>query len=179
VTLRTSTPLAALLCSAAARRLAPRVLALTEDPARRADVLLAFLEEGLEARELALLAREAGARPGTSTGTAQLAPERLDELASQGPGLELLRAALQALRRPPEMPRIWGVLNVTPDSFSDGGRYLELQPAIERAGVLIAEGADGIDVGGESTRPGARPLAAAAELERVLPVIEAIGSRWT
>ena len=60
MTLQTSTPLAALLCSAAARRLAPRVLALTEDSARRPDVLLAFLEEGLEARELALLAREAG-----------------------------------------------------------------------------------------------------------------------
>jgi dihydropteroate synthase len=179
VTLRTSTPLAARLCSAAAQRLAPRVLALSEDSAKRPDVLLAFLEAGLEAHELALLAREAGARPaGASEWTAQLAPERLDELASQGPGLELLRAALQALRRSPEVPRVWGVLNVTPDSFSDGGRYLDPKSALERAGVLIAEGADGIDVGGESTRPGAHPLEAAVELERVLPVLEAIASRW-
>jgi dihydropteroate synthase len=167
------------LCSAAAQRLAPRVLALTEGSAGRPDVLLAFLEAGLEERELALLAREAGARPsGTGEGIAQLAPERLEELASQGPGLELLRAALQALRRPPAEPRIWGVLNVTPDSFSDGGRYLDPRAALERAGELISQGADGIDVGGESTRPGARPLAAAAELERVVPVIEAIRARW-
>ena len=140
---------------------------------------LAFLEEGLDARELALLSREAGARlAGASEWTAELAPQRLEDLAAQGPSLELLHAALQALRRPPEVPRIWGVLNVTPDSFSDGGRYLDPPSAVERAGELIAQGADGIDVGGESTRPGARAVALEVELERVLPVIEAIGSRW-
>jgi dihydropteroate synthase len=69
-----------------------------------------------------------------------------------------------------------GVLNVTPDSFSDGGRYLRPQDAIEHGVALLAQGADLVDVGGESTRPGALPVAAAQELERVLPVIERLGA---
>jgi dihydropteroate synthase len=67
-----------------------------------------------------------------------------------------------------------GVLNVTPDSFSDGGRYLRAQAAIEHGARLLAEGADIVDVGGESTRPGALPVDAAQELERVLAVIEGV-----
>ncbi len=67
-----------------------------------------------------------------------------------------------------------GVVNVTPDSFSDGGRYLDPDRAIDHARQLIAEGADVIDVGGESTRPGAAPVSADEERRRVLPVIEAI-----
>lgn len=69
-----------------------------------------------------------------------------------------------------------GVLNVTPDSFSDGGRYVEPELAIAHARRLIAEGADVIDVGGESTRPGAVRVPEAEERDRVLPVIEAIAS---
>lgn len=65
-----------------------------------------------------------------------------------------------------------GVLNVTPDSFSDGGRYLERAAAIERALEMVEEGADIIDVGGESTRPGATPVPLDEELQRVIPVIE-------
>ena len=65
-----------------------------------------------------------------------------------------------------------GVLNVTPDSFSDGGRYADRQKAIERAHEMIHEGADVIDVGGESSRPGADPVSESEELNRVLPVIE-------
>ncbi len=71
------------------------------------------------------------------------------------------------------MPRIMGILNVTPDSFSDGGRYLDPSAAIDRAHRLVAEGADLLDVGGESTRPGSLPVAAAEQLRRILPVIEA------
>jgi dihydropteroate synthase len=67
-----------------------------------------------------------------------------------------------------------GVLNVTPDSFSDGGEFLSTQAAIDRALALIDEGADIVDVGGESTRPGAEPVTEEDELSRVLPVIEAL-----
>ena len=69
-------------------------------------------------------------------------------------------------------PLVMGVLNVTPDSFSDGGEYATLPEALARARAMRAEGADLIDVGGESTRPGAEPVDEAAELTRVLPVIE-------
>ena len=65
-----------------------------------------------------------------------------------------------------------GILNVTPDSFSDGGRYTTVESAVERAKEMVDEGASIIDVGGESTRPGARPVSASEELRRVLPVIE-------
>ena len=65
-----------------------------------------------------------------------------------------------------------GVLNVTPDSFSDGGRYADLDAAVEHARLMTAEGADLIDVGGESTRPGAERVAADEEARRVIPVIE-------
>ncbi|MDX1444531.1 MAG: dihydropteroate synthase [Gammaproteobacteria bacterium] len=67
-----------------------------------------------------------------------------------------------------------GVLNITPDSFSDGGRFLEKDAAIAQARRLVAEGADIIDVGGESTRPGAEPVSVDDELARVIPVIEAL-----
>jgi dihydropteroate synthase len=67
-----------------------------------------------------------------------------------------------------------GVLNVTPDSFSDGGRYFDKDRAIARGLELVAEGADIVDVGGESTRPGAEPVEEAEELRRVLPVVEAL-----
>jgi dihydropteroate synthase len=71
-------------------------------------------------------------------------------------------------------PAVMGVLNVTPDSFSDGGRFLDPGEAVREARRLAAEGAALIDVGGESTRPGADPVDPAEELDRVLPVIEAI-----
>jgi dihydropteroate synthase len=69
-----------------------------------------------------------------------------------------------------------GILNVTPDSFSDGGQYLDPGDAIERGRTMVAEGADWIDVGGESTRPGAEPVAEAEELRRVIPVVEALSA---
>jgi dihydropteroate synthase len=69
-------------------------------------------------------------------------------------------------------PLIMGVLNVTPDSFSDGGQFLDLDRAVAHAREMIAAGADIIDIGGESTRPGAAPVGADEELRRVIPVIE-------
>jgi len=70
-----------------------------------------------------------------------------------------------------------GVLNVTPDSFSDGGAFLDPRRAVERAEQMAEEGADIIDVGGESTRPGAAPVSAAEEIRRVVPVVEALAAR--
>ncbi|WP_445000159.1 dihydropteroate synthase [Halomonas mongoliensis] len=71
-------------------------------------------------------------------------------------------------------PRVMGILNVTPDSFSDGGRHVALDDALRHAERMLAEGAAIIDVGGESTRPGAEPVSPAAELDRVAPVVEAL-----
>ena len=71
-------------------------------------------------------------------------------------------------------PLVMGILNVTPDSFSDGGRYASIDAALERAVRMVDEGAGIVDVGGESTRPGAAPIPEAAELERVVPVIEGL-----
>ncbi|MGH8495616.1 MAG: dihydropteroate synthase [Gammaproteobacteria bacterium] len=69
-------------------------------------------------------------------------------------------------------PVVMGILNVTPDSFSDGGRFTDLAAAVQHARRMVAEGAAIIDVGGESTRPGAAPVSAADELARILPVVE-------
>jgi len=76
-----------------------------------------------------------------------------------------------------ERPRIVGVLNVTPDSFSDGGRYLDPEQALDRALEMEAEGADIIDLGGESTRPGAATISAEVELARILPVVRRLQGR--
>lgn len=69
---------------------------------------------------------------------------------------------------------IMGILNVTPDSFSDGGKYNELEKAVDHAKQMVADGADIIDVGGESTRPGHKPVSVEEEITRVVPVIEAL-----
>src|SRR5271170_8156230 len=76
-----------------------------------------------------------------------------------------------------DRPLLMGVLNVTPDSFSDGGRYLDPEQALDRALEMEAEGADIIDLGGESTRPGAATISAEVELARILPVIERLQGR--
>ncbi len=102
-----------------------------------------------------------------------------DAAASDEP---LVRAALQALEapRPPIMgmdlntPKIMGIVNVTPDSFSDGGDFYTHDNAITQAKLALEEGADILDIGGESTRPGSEPVDEPTELERILPVIEAL-----
>ena len=72
---------------------------------------------------------------------------------------------------------VMGILNVTPDSFSDGGRYLDPSAAVDRALAMVEEGADLIDVGGESTRPGAAAVPSDEEMRRILPVIEVLAPR--
>lgn len=86
-----------------------------------------------------------------------------------------LDCAGRALRL--DRPRVMGVVNVTPDSFSDGGRHATTAAAIAHGLRLVEEGADVLDVGGESTRPGAAPVGEADEIARVLPVIEALVAR--
>ena len=79
-------------------------------------------------------------------------------------------------RLPLDRPLIMGVLNVTPDSFSDGGRYIDRDAAVEHAHALIAQGADILDIGGESTRPAAEPVTLDEERRRVIPVLEALAN---
>ncbi len=74
-------------------------------------------------------------------------------------------------------PLIMGIVNVTPDSFSDGGQFLQTQSAVEHALQLVEEGADFLDIGGESTRPGAEPVSAEDEIKRVLPVVEELSGK--
>jgi len=77
-----------------------------------------------------------------------------------------------------ERPLIMGILNVTPDSFSDGGLFLSVDDAVAHAERLVSEGADIVDIGGESTRPGGEPISAEEEIGRVVPVIEALAARF-
>lgn len=77
-----------------------------------------------------------------------------------------------------DKPRVMGILNVTPDSFSDGGEFTQIDVALKQAEFMIDAGADIVDVGGESTRPGAASVSDQAEIDRVLPVIVAIRSRF-
>jgi len=95
----------------------------------------------------------------------------IDRLAAPRSAMELPGCELPL---PFTRPLVMGVLNVTPDSFSDGGDFAETGPAVAHAKAMIAAGADIIDIGGESTRPGARPVWEGDEVERVVPVIEAL-----
>ncbi|MGZ5018588.1 MAG: dihydropteroate synthase [Methylobacter sp.] len=76
-------------------------------------------------------------------------------------------------------PLIMGILNVTPDSFSDGGKFSGLDAALQQVELMLSGGADIIDIGGESTRPGSDPVAAGEQIQRVVPVIQAIRQRWS
>jgi len=77
----------------------------------------------------------------------------------------------------PRPALVMGVVNITPDSFSDGGKYFDTNAAVARALELVAQGAEILDIGGESTRPGARPVNEAEELRRVIPVIEKLAAK--
>jgi len=93
----------------------------------------------------------------------------VNESAPEGGGLRCGRYALPLSR-----PLVMGVVNITPDSFSDGGAYFDAESAVERARELVGEGADIIDIGGESTRPGAEAVPAVEELKRIMPVLDAL-----
>ena len=73
---------------------------------------------------------------------------------------------------------IMGIINVTPDSFSDGGKYANVEAAVMRAKQMVADGADIIDIGGESSRPGAEPISANEECRRVVPVVQALAEQF-
>src|SRR5947207_15532903 len=77
------------------------------------------------------------------------------------------------LTQPDRRPLVMGVLNVTPDSFSDGGRFADVEAAVAHARQLTADGADLIDIGGESTRPGSNRVEPAEQIRRVVPVLKA------
>ena len=81
---------------------------------------------------------------------------------------------IQNLLKVRQGPLIMGILNVTPDSFYDGGSYTDLQEQVDRAGRMVDAGADLLDIGGESTRPGSEPVSAGEELDRTQPLIEAL-----
>jgi len=108
-------------------------------------------------------------------GLADLAGELTTLLANVTQTNKTWRTARRVLML--DRPLIMGILNTTPDSFSDGGRFLDPHRAAERALEMEAEGADIIDIGGESTRPGAPQVPAAEELRRILPVIEQLAGR--
>jgi len=94
-------------------------------------------------------------------------------MSPEAPRWEALGRSLLAGRR----PAVMGIVNVTPDSFSDGGRSANLADALANAALLVAEGAEILDVGGESSRPGAEPVGLDEELRRVIPVVEALAAR--
>ena len=100
----------------------------------------------------------------------RLADPGLQAAPTAGPGYLLGRTCRMTLDR----PRIMGILNVTPDSFSDGGEIRSRDEAVARARQMTADGADLIDIGGESTRPGAAAVSLQEELDRVMPVLEAL-----
>jgi dihydropteroate synthase len=101
-------------------------------------------------------------------------PSFPQSLAARFPGRALHWQLPQRLLELSPRPLVMGILNVTPDSFSDGGRFVATQAAIDRALELVAQGADILDIGGESTRPYSDPVDIRTELARVLPVLEAV-----
>ncbi len=76
------------------------------------------------------------------------------------------------------LPKVMGILNITPDSFSDGGNFFSSKSAFEQARIIFEEGADIIDIGGESSRPGAKPVSIQEEIDRVIPIIEQIRTEF-
>jgi dihydropteroate synthase len=99
----------------------------------------------------------------------RLRPERVVD--EKSPGLQVGRFSFDLKR-----PLVMGVVNVTPDSFSDGGKFLDAKAAIAQGRKLAEEGADLLDIGGESSRPGALPVSLAQEMDRILPVLQELKS---
>ncbi len=176
-----------LVFGAAARRLEPRAIPVTlvsSDPRAppwdggRARV--AFRTSALDRDQHLRLRASGGVRLAALDEHETLLEspaEILAELAlSFEPARILLRAHVLATL-PPVAPTLLGILNATPDSFSDGGRHLDPERAAQAAEAMVAAGAHALDVGGESTRPGSQPVALETELARVLPVVEAVRAR--
>src|SRR5882724_8783578 len=128
-----------------------------------------------------VIRRNGVARDVAAGGLSALRSGRLRDDADLSAAIEERLHAITAARPPLagltlDRPRLMGVVNVTPDSFSDGGRYASCDAAIAHGRALMAAGADILDIGGESTRPGAAQVSPGEELARVVPVIEALAS---
>ena len=171
-----------------AQRLEPRALLAGRLPACHGEgpARLALVAEALPAPDRARLAGEPGVRllagPGGMSELRVEEPALLARLGAEAAaeglaGLAVLAETWRLATRPPARPRVMGIVNVTPDSFSDGGLTLEPARAIEHGLELEALGADLLDVGGESTRPGSEGVPAEVELARVLPVVEGLAAR--
>jgi dihydropteroate synthase len=172
-----------LVFGATARALGPRVLEVrpASESGLASEVRVAFRSGALPAHAHTALTDMDGARfePPLPEGGDERAtltcPRSALEAAAEGlEEARVLLAAVRCFERRPAAPRLMGVINVTPDSFSDGGETLDAARAVERGLLLEREGADLLDIGGESTRPGAEPVAAEQELQRVLPVVEGL-----
>lgn len=127
--------------------------------------------------EQCILASEGAIDRRETSSILSLSPRGLNKLGSSSALGRVLAACAQAAHRPTHPPCIMGIVNVTPDSFSDGGRWLDPAAAIEHGLRLVCEGAQVLDIGGESSRPGAAPVDAKEELRRVIPVIEGLAAR--
>jgi dihydropteroate synthase len=102
---------------------------------------------------------------------------RLRALRDRHPWIDVVIEPSVHVHTPPAPPRIMGIVNVTPDSFSDGGSWFDPARAVERGLQMASEGADLLDIGGESTRPGSEPVSVGEELRRVLPVVRGLAER--
>jgi len=128
--------------------------------------------------------REWVSAPQMEAALARLPGDLAAEGAAQWAGLQASHAPLQLPVRDGaartirlDQPQVMGILNMTPDSFSDGGRFFDTEAAIEQGLRLAADGADILDIGGQSTRPGSNPVSPDEELRRVIPVIESLVSQ--
>jgi dihydropteroate synthase len=156
--------------AAVSRRVYLQPALRTRACAAPADSLLAVKGAKLTFAAAVVIEREGGTirrlvTPAADLATRAIPPDLLARLKAPLPAVAGLGC---------DRPRLVGVVNVTPDSFSDGGRYLSAEAAIAHGLRLADAGADILDIGGESTRPGSKPMAVAAELARVLPVIEGL-----
>jgi dihydropteroate synthase len=155
--------------------LEPRVLSPISR-SRSTPARFALARAALPAAERARLAGARGAEmeEGAELVRLKLPPPALIELARDSDVARVLAAALAAAQAPRGAARVMGIVNVTPDSFSDGGEHLASERAIAHGHALAAAGADLVDVGGESTRPGSERVPSDVQIERVLPVISAL-----
>jgi dihydropteroate synthase len=151
-----------------------RRLEVRSERTRPEDLRLWFAPRALQRVEHDLLRSLPGAdlRAAGDLELLQGPARALREVEGGHPGLSILLRAHENAVAPRPRPRLMGILNVTPDSFSDGGRFASPEKAVEHGLKLVADGAEILDVGGESSRPGAASVSEAEEIRRVLPVIE-------
>jgi dihydropteroate synthase len=160
-----------------ARALQPRARVLATINRSLAKALsCTFRDEGLSRHDRAAMESDATRLFAEDRGRVSIyGPQvHFERDAHERPAFHALLEAERLVRRIIPPPKIQGVVNVTPDSFSDGGRFLDPQRAVEHGIQLVAEGADLLDVGGESTRPGSQPVSADEELCRIKLVVEGL-----